>query len=290
MIRTTETDPKPNILLRILHFPLVRVPLLGGILFLGMGISNGFIFAYADQPLVSLVIVLGLCALALAVYWGFVRFVERRPVTELARRGRRQFGMGLWLGFLLYAASIAILMWLGAYRIEGVNSWLYLLPMLPIAISSGVFEELIHRGVLFRVTEEYLGSWIALAASSLFFGLRHLGNEDGTLQGALFLSVEAGVLLAAAFMLTRRLWLGMGLHMSWNFTQGGIFSGTVSGNDMPPGLITPVITGPELLTGGKFGVEASIIVVTLCTATGLILLVMAIRRGRIIPPLWRRSV
>jgi membrane protease YdiL (CAAX protease family) len=289
VIRTTETDPKPNILLRILHFPLVRVPLLGGILFLGMGISNGFIFAYADQPLVSLVIVLGLCALALAVYWGFVRFVERRPVTELARRGRRQFGMGLWLGFLLYAASIAILMWLGAYRIEGVNSWLYLLPMLPIAISSGVFEELIHRGVLFRVTEEYLGSWIALAASSLFFGLHHLGNEDGTLQGALFLSVEAGVLLAAAFMLTRRLWLGMGLHMSWNFAQGGIFSGTVSGNDMPPGLITPVISGPELLTGGKFGVEASIIAVTLCTATGLILLVMAIRRGKIIPPLWRRS-
>jgi membrane protease YdiL (CAAX protease family) len=152
-----------------------------------------------------------------------------------------------------------------------------------------VFEELIHRGVLFRVTEEYLGSWIALAASSLFFGLHHLGNEDGTLQGALFLSVEAGVLLAAAFMLTRRLWLGMGLHMSWNFAQGGIFSGTVSGNDMPPGLITPVISGPELLTGGKFGVEASIIAVTLCTATGLILLVMAIRRGKIIPPLWRRS-
>lgn len=284
------TDPKPNILLRILHFPLVRVPLLGGILFLGMGISNGFMFSYADQPLVSLVIVLGLCALALAVYWGFVRCVERRPVTELAKRGRRQFGMGLWLGFLLYAASIAILMWLGAYRIGGVNSWLYLLPMLPMAISSGVFEELIHRGVLFRVTEEYLGSWIALAASSLVFGLRHLGNEDGTLQGALFLSVEAGVLLAAAFMLTRRLWLGMGFHMSWNYTQGGIFSGAVSGNEMPPGLIAPVISGPELLTGGKFGVEASIIAFALCTVTGLILLVMAIRSGRIILPLWRRSV
>lgn len=41
--------------------------------------------------------------------------------------------------------------------------------------------------------------------------------------------------------LTRRLWLGMGLHMSWNFAQGGIFSGAVSGNDMPPGLIAPVI-------------------------------------------------
>ena len=83
--------------------------------------------------------------------------------------------------------------------------------------------------VIDSVTEEYPGSLIALAASSLVFGLRHLGNEDGTLQGALFLSVEAGVLLAAAFILTRRLWLGMGLHMSWNFAQGGIFSDTVSG-------------------------------------------------------------
>jgi hypothetical protein len=140
--------------------------------------------------------------------------------------------------------------------------------------------------VIDSVNEEYPGSPIALAASSLVFGLRHFGNEDGTLQGALFLSVEAGVLLAAAFILTRRLWLGMGLHMSWNFAQGGIFSGAVSGNDMPPGLIAPVISGPELLTGRKFGVEAF----TLCTATVLILLVMAIRRGRIIPPLGRRSV
>jgi membrane protease YdiL (CAAX protease family) len=71
--------------------------------------------------------------------------------------------------------------------------------------------------------------------SSLVFGLTHLMNPQGTLQGALFIAVEAGILLAAAYMLTRRLWLSIGFHMAWNYTQSAIFSGIVSGNDAQQG-------------------------------------------------------
>jgi membrane protease YdiL (CAAX protease family) len=282
--------PQTPLVLRVLRFPLVRLPLLGGLLFLLMGISNGIVFTYADAPLTSLALVLGVVVVAFALYAGSVLFVERRPVTELALPAMgRELGGGLLLGFGLYAACIGILMLLGVYRIEGVNSWLFLLPMLPMAISSGVLEELIHRGVLFRIVEEYMGSWIALAATALFFGMRHLGNEDATLRGVLFIAVEAGGLLAAAYMLTRRLWLSIGLHMSWNYAQAAVFSGTVSGVEMPPGLLVPRIEGPDLLTGGQFGVEASVAAFALCPATGVIFLVLAVRRGRIRPPIWRRG-
>jgi hypothetical protein len=137
--------------------------------------------------------------------------------------------------------------------------------------------------------ETWFGSWAALVVSSLVFGLTHLMNPQGTLEGALFIAVEAGILLAAAFMLTRRLWLSIGFHMAWNYTQSAIFSGVVSGNDAAPGLIRSTVKGPDLLTGGSFGVESSVLALALCTATGIVMLVMAVRRGKIVPPIWKRA-
>jgi membrane protease YdiL (CAAX protease family) len=156
-------------------------------------------------------------------------------------------------------------------------------------LSSGIFEELIFRGILFRITEEWLGSWVALAVSSLLFGFMHLMNPQGTVEGALFITIEAGLLLAAAYMVTRRLWMSMGFHVAWNYTQSGIFSGIVSGNDAAQGLVKATIEGPDVLTGGSFGLESSLIAFLLCTTTGVVLLIMAIRQGKIVPPFWKRK-
>lgn len=287
----TNTEPKPPIILRVLQFPLIRLVLLGGALFLLMGISNGFVFdRFAGAPWKALASAAAMAALGLAVYAGFVRCVERRPVKELSVPGAGlELGSGLLIGAGLYTACVLILIQLGIYRVNGLNAAHFLLPALSMALSSGVLEELIHRGVLFRILEEYLGSWIALVLSSLFFGFRHFFNPDGTLQGALFITVEAGVLLAAAFMLTRRLWLAMGFHVSWNYVQAGIYSGAVSGTGPQRGLIDATIEGQQLLTGGSFGLESSLIAFVLCTATGVVLLVMAARRGTPVPPMWGRK-
>ncbi|MDH4439009.1 MAG: CPBP family intramembrane metalloprotease, partial [Rhizobium sp.] len=101
--------------------------------------------------------------------------------------------------------------------------------------------------------------------------------------------IEAGLLLAAVYLLTRRLWLSIGAHMAWNFTQSGIFSGSVSGAFEQPGLIRAVIEGPQVLTGGMFGMEASVVALVVCTATGLLILRIAVRRGHIVAPMWKRS-
>ena len=121
------------------------------------------------------------------------------------------------------------------------------------------------------------------------FGFVHLLNPGGTITGAIYISIEAGLLLAAAYMLTRRLWLSIGFHMSWNYTQSAIFSGIVSGGVSDPGLIRSNIRGPEVLTGGSFGLESSVIAFALCTATGILLLTMAVRRNLIVVPPWKRE-
>jgi uncharacterized protein len=282
------SNSKPVLWLRIAQFPVARLILLGGALFLMMGVSNGFMFQFSATPLVSVATAATMAALGLALYAGFVRFIERRPVRELSLRGMgRELGSGILIGAGLYTVCVLILMMLGIYRIDGLNPWVFMLPAVAMALSSGVLEELLYRGVLFRIVEESFGSWISLAVSSFVFGFQHLINPAGTFIGALCISVEAGLLLAAAYMLTRRLWASIGLHMAWNYTQSAVFSGTVSGTDTAPGLIKSTIEGPPLLTGGDFGLESSLIALLICTTAGVTLLIRAVRRGNIVPPFWK---
>jgi len=201
----------------------------------------------------------------------------------------RELGIGLALGAGTYAACVLVLWVAGAWRFQGLGDWHALPRALWFAVSSGFFEELYFRGVLFRIASELFGSWVGLLVSALAFGLVHLNNEAATWQGVLFIAAETGLLLAAAFMLTGRLWLGMGWHMAWNWTQAAVFSGAGSGGEAPAGLIQAVIEGPALLTGGVFGMEASLPALVLGTGTGVVLAAMAVRRGRVERPVWRRG-
>ena len=275
--------------LRILQHPLVRLVVIGGPMFLMMALTSYFTAKVPGEPLKAIAIVIGWGGLGFAVYLGLVSLIERRRASELSlTRIGGDLGIGLAVGAGLYTACVLILMAAGIYRIDGLNPVSYMLPAVAMALSSGIFEELVFRGVLFRVVEEWLGSWVSLAVSSLVFGFLHLINPTATVLGAVFISVEAGLLLAAAYMLTRRLWMSIGFHMAWNYTQSGVFSGIVSGGDSDPGLVKPTIDGPLLLTGGTFGLEASLTAFVLCTATGVFLLVRAIRRGHLVRPFGRK--
>lgn len=128
-----------------------------------------------------------------------------------------------------------------------------------------------------------------MAISSLAFGLVHLSNPGATLEGVLFIAVEAGILLAAAYMLTGRLWLSMGLHMAWNCTQAAILPVHVSGSGTSGGSVKAAIEGPDLLTGGAYGIECSLVGRVMMSATGLLLLGLAARRGKIVRPIWTRN-
>lgn len=288
-MNTLPATPPPA-WLHIVQHPLARLLLLGGPLFFMMATSSGFLEQFVAQPLLRLAAVVGMVMLSFATYIGFVRFVERRSVSELALAPVvMELGIGLVIGCGLYAGCVGILMVLGMYRIDGFNPVSYMVPEIAGALSSGFLEELVFRAVLFRIVEEWLGSWVSLLVSSLVFGFLHLINPGATIIGAIFITVEAGILLAAAYMVTRRLWLNIGFHMAWNYTQSAVFSGIVSGNAPAPGLIRPIIQGPDLLTGGQFGIEASLTAFGLCTATGIVLLVMAVRRGNIEPLPWQRA-
>jgi membrane protease YdiL (CAAX protease family) len=226
----------------------------------------------------------------MAVYAAWGKWIERREVTELSLPGAgREWAIGALIGIALYTGCVLLLMLYGMYRVEGLNPLSYMIPAAAIAVKSSVFEELLFRGVLFKSVEDMAGSWIAIIVSSLVFGIVHLLNPDGTVAGAIYIAIEAGLLLAAAYLVTRRLWMAIGFHMLWNYVQSAVFGGIVSGSVALPGLLQSRIEGPTFYTGGNFGMEQSVFALILCTITGIVLLVIAIRRGHMVPAPWNRK-
>lgn len=223
-----------------------------------------------------------------AGYWACVRYWERRPARELSTAGAgAEVLAGLLLGGVLFSCIVAVLAAWGAYSLEAVGTLgdlgAVLASMVPKIAAGALIEELLFRLVLLRLLERSIGAVGALAVSSLVFGLAHLGNVGATPLIGLLLGAEAGLLLGAAYLLTRRIWFCTALHFAWNFVQGAVFSIAVSGQSGDAWL-RGSLTGPTWLSGGAFGAEGSVVSVALCLATTATLLSLAHRRGRLGTP------
>ncbi len=228
--------------------------------------------------------------LSLLGYWFLVRRIEKRKVAELAAAGAvRELVLGLLIGAALFAAVLGVLALLGVYHYTGRAPVVVLIQPLVASVAAGIFEELLFRGLLFRLIESAVGSWLALVVAAVIFGLLHLLSPHATLLGACAVILEDGVLLAAAYLVTRRLWLPIGMHIAWNFTQGGIFGLVVSGTTASIGLFNGVLSGPVWLAGGEFGAEASVVAVIICLCVAVVFLAIAVRRGHILPAPWQRA-
>jgi membrane protease YdiL (CAAX protease family) len=225
----------------------------------------------------------------LALFTLYTRAIERRAVTELsAQRAPRELIAGFIGGLLCMSVVFGVLLATHVYHVTGVGASSVLWVALVSSLVTGVFEELLFRGVLFRLIEESWGSYVALAISSLFFGAAHLFNPNATVLSAVSIVVEAGIFLGAAYMLTRRLWLPIGIHAGWNFTEGGVFGAAESGV-APHGWLQSTTSGPAWLSGGEFGPEGSVVTVAICGAIGIALVLWVAKHGGIIRPRSRRA-
>jgi membrane protease YdiL (CAAX protease family) len=235
---------------------------------------------------------LGLIVLSIAVIASYIaaaRWIERRQPSELlAGAGFKEFGSGLALGLALFSTLMLLLWMFGVYRPSGWGSIAPLAGGLLTSLLAAILEEIVFRGYLFRLSARLLGTWGALAFTSALFGAMHSFNPGATVGSSVAIALEAGVLLGAAYALTQRLWLPIGLHLGWNFAEGSIFGMSVSGYTTKGTLVLGSLRGRDLLTGGPFGPEASIIAVLICLAAAVFLLGRTVRLGRVERSAWAR--
>jgi membrane protease YdiL (CAAX protease family) len=229
---------------------------------MGAPFDQKLVVGAALDPVAALLCIVTATVSLAAVAWGYTKlagWLEDRRVTEFERQGSvsRCF-VGVLFGIIVIAASMGIMFAAGAASFGlGQNFVMSSSTIVPVLVVP-VLEELIFRGVLFRILEEMFGTLIGLIVSSVLFGAAHLLNDNATMLAASFLSIELGALLAVAYVITRSLWLPIGLHAGWNFALGNIFGAADSGT-IVQGLLETKTSGHAILSGGAFGPEASII-------------------------------
>ena len=291
----TKAEPQTR-MGKIIQFPLTRIIL--AILFLApVSVINNLVAAYGTEKLSGIYYLVSNGLLSLLCFFLFLyayrlycKHIEKRAAYEIsARNSLKELGNGLLIGLTLVALTVGVFVLLKIYNIESINSWTVILNAIVIFGMGSFAQELLIRGILFRVIEEFLGSWLTIIIVALIFGLAHLGNENASPLTSFYLFI-ADLLLSAAFIYTRRLWLVWGIHFGWNLFQDGIFGMPNSGITSLPSLINPSIDGPEWITGGSFGIEASVIAVVLSLAVGIIILKKAWDIDLFVKPVWKRKL
>lgn len=287
--------PRPSWGRRIALFPLTRI-VVGSVACM---LAGGSVFALSaplarwlgsTRDAASVLTALPATAALLGAYALVFWLLERRPITELARTGSlTENGGGFLLGFVLVGGIYGVLAALGAYRVLGTTDGSGLLGGLLLITFFATAEEVVFRGALYRVVEGSLGTVLALVISAALFGLVHADNPGGGSLSAVSAGL-AGLLLGVCYTLTRRLWLPIGVHIGWNYAQV-VFGTPVSGTTRltEAAWLRGELVGSDLLTGGAYGIENSLVCIAMVvffTATGL---VAGARNGLLVAPFWSRT-
>jgi membrane protease YdiL (CAAX protease family) len=139
-------------------------------------------------------------------------------------------------------------------------------PLLGVAFN----EEIFARGYPFQRLVEGAGPWVGQLVLAGLFALAHMNNpgmHGATLVWGMLNIGLAAILLGFCYLRTRSLALPIGVHLGWNWTQGSLLGFGVSGTTVLKGAWTPVFHGrPEWITGGTFGLEASLPCALVCGA------------------------
>jgi len=237
-----------------------------------------------DGPLRALA-TLALCVVGYGLYAGLVRLAEGRWPSELALRPAIvELLIGLLVGAVMLSVVVALLVGLGLYDVVGpraASPW----EMITVGISSGFMEELVLRAIVLRLLMRAFGAWPALVLSAALFGALHLSNPNASPIAAIAIAIEAGLMLAAFYMLTGRIWMSVGVHAAWNFAQGWIWGARVSGIEVKESLYlsTPKVGAPDWLSGGAFGPEASVPAMVVGTGVAIVVLYWAWKKGNFKP-------
>ncbi len=231
--------------------------------------------AHTIQGLVTLLMILG-------AYILIVKLLENRAATELSPvKAGLEISLGLAAGFGLMSAILGTLWLLGVYSAASPTLTMQLIESIVWLFSLAPLEEVLFRGIAYRIVEQNLGTVAALVTSAAIFGGMHITNENADMTSVPSATL-GGLFVGLFFTLTGRLWLPIFFHYAWNLSQ--IFWGTpLSGMGEFGRFFVGRLEGPAWLTGGAFGPENSVITLAACTTLLVGCFRLAQKRGLIVP-------
>jgi uncharacterized protein len=131
-------------------------------------------------------------------------------------------------------------------------------------------EEFVFRSALLGVLLFWMTVPVAVTVSATAFAVVHLGNV-GVGALAIVCYFMGGVIYGIAFVKTQRLWLPFGLHLGWNFAAGRLLGFALSGSSVAYPFVLQHNNGPDVWTGGTYGLEGGILGLVAKVIVGILL-------------------
>lgn len=278
---------------RILFFPLTRilagVLVVAGLVFLVNELSSlGSFHAWLSGEWNDYITGFLEILVALMGYILLYRFYEGRSIRELSLGSLWRYGSaGLFSGLGLQTLAVGIAYLAGGYILVHVNPVSYVLPSLIQALVAGFVAEILLRGILFRLTEEKLGTGLAILIIMLVFGIVHAVSPGASVLSVGSTMIQAGLLYSLVYVYSRSLWFPIFLHLAWDMAEPGIFGGANPGITSDRTWFSSMFRGPALWTGGADGPGHSLQAALLCLLAALWFFYQARRKGRFIRPFWK---
>jgi uncharacterized protein len=278
---------------KIINFPLIKIVLGLLLCFAVFIIAQQLVGKILDvssieKNLRNLIKGIISSSVVILAYIYFYRKYEKRKIWEFSSKGLlKNTILGVLIGTSLQALAMLVIYLWGDFRIILVNPVSSIITPFAVAFSVAVFEETMLRGIIFRIVEEKLGSYISLAISAIIFGAAHLLNPASSVISTLCIGI-VGFSFGASYIYSRSLWLPIAIHFSWNFVQSGIFGAITSGNEQTSSLFSTKISGAELITGGAFGPEGTIQATLFWVLVSILLMILITKQNKLIKPYWKK--
>jgi membrane protease YdiL (CAAX protease family) len=284
----------PSFAHRIIHFPLTKMIIGGAALFLSVIVGEFFRSPILDKTQLTketkdVIVAVIEISLALLSYINIFRFYEKRKIREL---NLGSFWRNAFFGFIMalsiQSLVILVIFFRANYSIIQVNPPSFLLSGMMEALIAGFIAEIFIRGILFRLTEEKLGTIITLIIFGLLFAILHMGSKGANFLSVFTTTIQAGILVSLLYVYTRSLWVPIFFHFAWDFAEPTIYGGINPGIHVEKTLFSSSIGGPSLLTGGVTGPGNSLQAMVFCLLASLVLFYLAKKKKNFIEPFWAK--
>ncbi len=257
----------------LLHFACGKNPL------------KGEIFDYSTITLITYYgysLMIGI----IIMYW---KLFQKKSVSELGftKKAVTCF-MGAIIGAVLVLVSVVIIVITGAITYEGVFKsidYVYILLMLGGFIFQGALEEVLCRGVVLQLLKEKTSVYVAIGISTLLFIIPHISKMTEESGGVLAFAIINLILISFIFSIItlyfKSIWPACGLHSIWNYVLYNILGLNLSGNDKKTAAVFNMKSnGNNILNGGIYGIEASVIT-AIVLATTLVIMNYSMRKREV---------
>ena len=218
---------------------------------------------------------------AIVLFW---KLFQKKTIKDLGFTGKPvSYLTGALIGAALVVISTVVVALTGAIKFNGVFANIdtpMVALMLICFVLQGAMEEILCRGIVHQLLIKKTSVPVTIGVSAALFTIPHLSGMSEGSPEIVAVAIVNLILISVIFsLLTLRfksIWAACGLHSIWNYILYSILGLNLSGIDGRVASVFDMTSfGSNILNGGEYGIEASIITTMVLSVSIVIIFIFS---------------